>query len=75
MRLPNFRGMIALLLFAGLALAAAFVQAGDGKPLSDLPRQFAATAFGQAGSMAGKSFGLNIYITNWTTEYAPTSAC
>jgi hypothetical protein len=33
-----------------------------------LPRQFAATAIGQAGSTAGKTFGVNVYITAWTTD-------
>jgi hypothetical protein len=46
----------------------AFAQNGDNKPLTDLPRQFAATAFGQAGAVAGKSFGANIYITAWTSD-------
>jgi hypothetical protein len=49
-------------------LTNAHAQDGDNKPLSDLPRQFAATAFGQAGSLAGKSFGLTVYITGWTTD-------
>ncbi|WP_260739083.1 hypothetical protein [Tunturiibacter lichenicola] len=48
--------------------AKAYAQDGDTRPLSDLPRQFSATAFGQAGSMAGKSFGLTVYITGWTTD-------
>jgi hypothetical protein len=46
----------------------AFAQNGDNKLLTDLPQRFAATAFGQAGAMAGKSFGVNIYITAWTTD-------
>jgi len=45
-----------------------YAQAGDNKSLMDLPSQFAATALGQAGSMAGKSFGLTLYITGWTTD-------
>jgi hypothetical protein len=49
-------------------LPGAFAQNGDNTPLSALPRQFAATAIGQAGSMAGKSFGLTLYITGWTTD-------
>jgi hypothetical protein len=49
-------------------LSNAFAQNEDNKPLSDLPRQFSATAFGLAGAMAGKSFGLNVYITAWTSD-------
>ncbi len=32
------------------------------------PAQYAATAFGQAGTAAGKSFGLNIYIDGVTSD-------
>jgi hypothetical protein len=60
--------MTVLLVLSGCTLSNALAQSGDNKPLSDLPRQFAATAFGQAGSMAGKSFGANIYVTSWTSD-------
>jgi hypothetical protein len=60
--------MVGLLLLSECMLSSAFAQNGDNKPLSALPRQFAATAFGQAGSMAGRSFGLNLYITDWTSD-------
>jgi hypothetical protein len=33
-----------------------------------LPAQYAATAFGQAGASAGKSFGLNIYVDSVTND-------
>ncbi len=33
-----------------------------------LPAQYAATAFGQAGSAAGKSFGLTIFVTDLTDD-------
>ena len=33
-----------------------------------LPAQYSATAFGQAGSAAGKSFGLTIYVTDLTDD-------
>jgi hypothetical protein len=68
MRLKNFRMMTALFVLSGCLLSNANAQSGDNRPLSDLPRQFAATAIGQAGTTAGKSFGLNLYITGWTTE-------
>jgi len=34
----------------------------------DLPAQYAATAIGQAGSAAGKSFGLKIYVEGMTSD-------
>ena len=33
-----------------------------------LPSQYAATAFGQAGSAAGKSFGLTVFVTDITSD-------
>ena len=68
MRLKSLRVMTILFVLSGCTLSNTFAQKGDNKPLTDLPRQFAATAFGQAGSVAGKSFGANIYITGWTTD-------
>jgi hypothetical protein len=58
--------MTALLLLSGSMLPNAFAQGGDSK-LPDLPRQFAATAIGDAGAIAGKSFGVTVYVTGWTT--------
>ena len=63
MRLKHLRIMTVLIVLSGCTQLSASAQDGDNKPLTDLPRQFAATAFGQAGTMAGKSFGMNIYIT------------
>jgi hypothetical protein len=69
MRVKTLSSMIVLSsVLSGCLLSSAFAQTGDNKTLSDLPRQFAATAFGQAGSMSGKSFGVNVYITGWTTD-------
>jgi hypothetical protein len=68
MRLKKLLPMTVLVVLLGSTLSDAFGQEGDGKPLSDLPRQFSATAFGQAGVAAGKSFGLTIYVTGWTTD-------
>jgi hypothetical protein len=64
--MKTLRVISILLLLSGCLLSNARAQEGDTKPLSDLPKQFAATAFGQAGAAAGKSFGLTIYITGWT---------
>jgi hypothetical protein len=68
MRLKSMRLMTALLVLSGCTLSNTLAQSGDNKPLTELPRQFATTAFGQAGAMVGKSFGVNIYITAWTTD-------
>ena len=68
MRLKHLRIMTVLIVLSGCALLSASAQDGDNKPLTDLPRQFAATAFGQAGALAGKSFGTNIYITGWSLD-------
>ena len=68
MRLKDLRLVTGLFVLSGCTLSKAFAQNGDNKSLTDLPRQYAATAFGQAGTMAGKSFGVNIYITAWTTD-------
>jgi hypothetical protein len=68
MRLKNLRVTAVLFALLGCTLSNAFAQNGDNEPLSDLPRQFSATAFGQAVAMSGKSFGLNVYITAWTSD-------
>jgi len=68
LRLINLRVITVLFVLLGCLPFNAFAQNGDNKPLSDLPRQFAATAIGQAGSTAGKTFGVNVYITAWTTD-------
>ena len=72
MRLKRLQAITALFFLSGCLLADASAQSGDNKALSDLPRQFAATAFGQAGAVAGKSFGVNIYITGWTSDQQVT---
>ncbi len=61
-------GVVSILfaLAAGLT-SASFSQSGETN-LAALPKQFAATAFGQAGRAAGRSFGLTIYITGWSSN-------
>jgi hypothetical protein len=68
MRLKNLQVMAVLFVLSGCMVSTAFAQNGDTKALSDLPRQYAATAFGQSGAMSGKSFGAAIRITGWTTD-------
>jgi len=68
MRLKNLQVMTVLFVLSGCMVSTAFAQNGDTKALTDLPRQYAVTAFGQSGAMSGKSFGANVYITGWTTD-------
>src|ERR1700727_1803763 len=67
MRIKNLR-TVTIMSILLMCLTVAYAQKEDAKSLSILPRQFAATAFGQAGTVAGRSFGLNLYITGWTTN-------
>jgi hypothetical protein len=60
--------MVLPALLSATFLSSAHAQDGDSRPLTDLPRQYAATAFGQAGAWSGKSFGVNVYVTGWTTD-------
>jgi len=54
------------LLIIALVFAAVTARAQEPKP--DVPAQYAATAVGQAGSAAGKTFGLNIYLDSITSD-------
>lgn len=38
------------------------------EPTPSVPAQYSATAFGQSGSAAGKSFGINVYIDQTSTK-------
>jgi hypothetical protein len=49
---------------AGLQICAA----EDPAASFGLPQTYSATAFGQAGVAAGKSFGLTVYVTGWTSD-------
>ena len=71
MTLQRLRWGVMLFVFSVSVLsnrAIAAAQSESAAPGPDLPRQYSATAFGQAGSAAGKSFGLNVYITGWTND-------
>ncbi|HTZ31222.1 MAG TPA: hypothetical protein VMH31_02120 [Methylomirabilota bacterium] len=56
--------LAALLVFAVLVSTAARAQ----EPKPPVPAQYAATAIGQAGAVAGKTFGMNIYIDGTTSD-------
>ena len=72
MRLKALQVLTVLFVLSGSVLPKALAQTGDSKPLSDLPRQFAATAIGDAGTLAGKTFGVTVYVTGWTTDQQVT---
>jgi hypothetical protein len=56
-------------LFAYFALSSGAAQTAEQpKTQPDLPAQYAATAIGQSGSVAGKSFGLNVYVEALTSD-------
>jgi hypothetical protein len=59
LRLKSFAAPLVL---AALCLPSARAQ----EPKPPVPAQYAATAFGQSGSLAGKSFGMNLYIDGTT---------
>lgn len=51
-----------MVLFVGVSAVAAQ------EPTASVPAQYSATAFGQSGPLAGKSFGMNIYIDQTSTS-------
>jgi hypothetical protein len=65
---------ISFWMYLAVALLAAFQipcfaqTAEPPKTQPDLPAQYAATAFGQSGSAAGKSFGLTVYVQKLTSD-------
>lgn len=67
MRMLNPKLMSLLMCLALITVAGAAAQTESAAGI-DLPQQYSATAFGQAGSVAGKSFGVTIYITGLTTD-------
>ena len=60
----KLKHLAALLAFSALTLTTARAQ----EPKPPVPAQYAATAFGQAGAAAGKTFGMNIYIDGTTSN-------
>ena len=70
MILQILRVTVMILVLSGSVLShrAIAAQSEGATPGFDLPQQYSATAFGQAGSVAGKNFGLNVYITGWTSD-------
>ena len=63
------RLITAVALFLGVAWLNGATQAADSSKFQpSLPMQFSATAIGQAGVAAGKSFGLTVYVQGLTTD-------
>jgi hypothetical protein len=54
------------LIFSALTLFAASSRSQDVKP--PLPAQYAATAVGESGAIAGRTFGMNIYVDGITSN-------
>jgi hypothetical protein len=68
MRLEKPALMCALPMILMCMFPNAFAQTGAVTSAPVLPQQYAATAIGQAGVAAGKSFGVTVFITRWTTD-------
>jgi hypothetical protein len=68
--MKRFYFSICLFLFitAVLHVECSAQSGGPPKSMSGLPAQYAATAIGQSGSVAGKSFGLTVYVEGLTSD-------
>ena len=62
------RLLVITALFVCMSLTSGAAQAGGQSTKSNVPAQYAATAFGQSGSISGKSFGLNVYVQELTSD-------
>lgn len=68
MRLHKFELMCVLLILSICMHPNVFAQTENVNSAPVLPQQYAATAVGQAGVTAGKTFGLTVFISRWTTD-------
>jgi hypothetical protein len=68
MRLQELYSTIILSVVLVCAHSNVAAQTENAVPNSDLPQTYAATAFGQSGSLAGKNFGVTVYVTAWTSD-------
>lgn len=66
--MPALRILTTIALFLRIALPNGMAQADPAQAQALLPLQYAATAIGQAGSVAGKSFGLKVYVQELTSD-------
>jgi hypothetical protein len=65
--MPALRLVAATALFLCLALSNGAAQAAP-ETQPNVPAQYAAVAIGQSGAVAGKTFGLNIYVNGVTSN-------
>jgi hypothetical protein len=67
--MPRSRYVLPVLFLACTALNTASAQdARTAAAAPPVPAQYAATAFGQSGAIAGKSFGLSVYVDAVTSD-------
>jgi hypothetical protein len=59
---------VSLMVLALSSVSARIGLAEDPKVSFDLPQTYSATAFGQSGAASGKSFGLTVSVTGWTSD-------
>ena len=68
MRLQRLQFMGMLLVLTTCVGTSAIAQTENVNSAPQLPQQYAATAFGQSGGLNGKSIGISLYITQWTSD-------
>ena len=68
MQVKRLGRMVLLLLCSAGAWSKVHAQTETPGASPAVPRHYSATAFGQAGSAAGKSVGVDLYITQWTSD-------
>src|SRR3977135_812363 len=67
--MPRLRFLAAAASLVCIAPSNSIAQAAEQpKTRPDVPAQFAAVAIGQSGSVAGKSFGLTVYVQELTSD-------
>jgi len=66
--MPSLRILTAITLFLCVALSNGSAQTEPVRTQPDVPAQYAATAIGQSGRAAGKSFGLTVYAQELTSD-------
>jgi hypothetical protein len=67
--MPRLRFLAVVAVFACSAISNGVAQTAEQpKTQPDVPAQYSAVAFGQSGSVAGKSFGLTVYVQELTID-------
>src|SRR4051812_38378840 len=60
--------LLSLVAWSILSMTGAATAQTDSATAINLPQQYSATAIGQAGTIAGKTFGVNVYLTGLTSD-------